>query len=157
MTALPRRQPAPRLKGFDYRSAHWYFVTVVTRHRGEILGTVVESRSELSALGHLVAAEWADRPRREPGLMLDQFVVMPDHLHAILALPGVGDSLMRVVGRFKAATSRRATKLAWRPGTLWQRSFFDRVIRDRRELDALRKYILENPVRWAGFRPPLRP
>jgi REP element-mobilizing transposase RayT len=140
------RQRAPRLPGFDYRSAHWYFITVVTRHRRETLGGIREGTICLTALGRLVTAEWRDRPRWEPGLTLDLFVVMPNHLHAILALPGSGNSLLRVVGRFNAATSARARRSLAIPSSIWQRSFFDRVIRNRAELDALRKYIVDNPA-----------
>ncbi len=119
---------------------------MITRVRGEVIGAAVEDRIELNPLGRLVATEWAARPQWEPGLVLDLFVVMADHLHAILALPGSGNSLADVVGRFKAATSRGAARLLGQPGTIWQRSFFDRIVRDQRELDAIRKYIVENPM-----------
>jgi REP element-mobilizing transposase RayT len=77
---------------------------------------------------------------------LDRFVVMPNHVHAIVWLDsraGQAPPLHRLVGGFKAAASRAAGR------PLWQRSFHDRVIRDDAELEALRRYVAENPLRWA--------
>jgi REP element-mobilizing transposase RayT len=84
-------------------------------------------------------------PDHFPAVGLDAFVVMPNHVHGIVWLPGAGHAppLPVVIGSFKSAVSR----LAGEP--LWQRSFYDRVIRSDSELRALRQYVTDNPVRWA--------
>jgi REP element-mobilizing transposase RayT len=125
-------------------------------------------------VGQLVERHLQALPGRYPGLHLDAHVLMPDHLHAILWLPDRQPrDLRQVVGLFKAGCTRDvrgrggihpALKTEIHPAdgrggihpALWQRSFYDRVIRDDRELHALRRYIAENPIRWihrngAGF------
>lgn len=79
-----------------------------------------------------------------PAVALDAFVVMPNHIHGILWLSRAGHAppLHRVVGSFKSAASRATGH------SLWQRSFYDRVVRNDEELRALREYVEENPLRW---------
>jgi len=149
MTYIRLRQAAPRLAGFDYHLGHWYFVTVVTRGRACILASVENGEVKLSEIGRIVTAQWLERPRWHLGVTLRDFIVMPNHLHAILTLPGNGISLLEVIGGFKAAATRRVTRSGHAQGSLWQRSFFDRIIRDQPELDALRKYIVDNPMPWS--------
>jgi putative transposase len=80
-----------------------------------------------------------------PAVGLDAFVVMPNHVHGIVWLPGAGHAppLPVVIGSFKSAVSRLEG------GPLWQRSFYDRVIRSDIELRALRQYVTDNLLRWA--------
>jgi putative transposase len=93
----------------------------------------------------MVEASWREIPSHYPAASTDAFVVMPNHVHGILWLERAGHALPlpRVVSSFKAAVSRQAGR------PLWQRSFHDRIIRDERELLALRQYVRDNPLRWA--------
>lgn len=122
-----------------------YFVTVCTLGKACLFGRVREGTVTLSRLGRLVQDEWRRIPMRWPHVELDDFVVMPNHLHGIVWLVRAGQAppLHRVVGAFKAGTSRLARR------RLWQRSFHDRIIRDEDELRAKRQYIADNPVKWA--------
>jgi putative transposase len=164
-TQLPNRQSI-RLRQFDYAQNAAYFVTICATQRlclfGEVLALAGEVR--LSAVGHVADALWQELPDHTPGLTLDAWVVMPNHLHGIIVLPGAppttspGSPLPRgpkpaslgaVIGGFKSAVSRQgaARNLSLvRP--LWQRNYYERVIRDDRELTATRKYIADNPSRW---------
>jgi REP element-mobilizing transposase RayT len=135
-----------RLEGFDYATAGAYFVTVCTRDRRCVLGHVADGRFVSSATGRLVREALEGIGAYYDGVELDSFVVMPNHVHFILLLDWTTlrvPAIPAVVGAFKARASRRVGV------SLWQRSYHDRVVRDERELTALREYIQQNPTRWA--------
>jgi REP element-mobilizing transposase RayT len=108
-----------------------------------------------NSAGRMVRATWAGLWRVYKGLENDQFVVMPDHLHAVVKLDGCRESLSDVVRGFKTYTTRRyiegVRREGWPPFSahLWQRGFFDHVVRNEKSLDRIRQYILENPARWS--------
>jgi len=140
----PERK-SPRLREFDYATAGAYFVTVCARARACMFGEAVQDDIRLSQTGQLVATCWLDLPIHFSGLGLDEFIVMPNHLHGIVWLSRAGHAppLPVVIGSFKSVASRMAGR------SLWQRSFYDRVIRGEAELRALRQYVADNPLRWA--------
>lgn len=145
---MPTRKPL-RLPKYDYSRAGAYFVTVCLASRRRLLGRVIEDTVELSALGDVVADELQAFSVRHPGTRLDTSVVMPDHVHCVILLPGGGASLGGVVGTFKSSSARRVNALRRTPGEpFWQRGFFDHVVRDEDDLHRVRTYIAENPVRW---------
>ena len=147
------RQPQ-RLPAYDYSSSGIYFVTLCIRDRLRLLGHVDAGEMHRSPAGDRIANLWEEIPERYPGVTLDTLMVMPDHLHALLALPGEGVSLSDIVHHLKARTTAQyalgVRQQGWPPfpGTLWQRGFYDRVIRDEEELNRVREYILQNPLRW---------
>jgi putative transposase len=110
-----------------------------------VFGESLDDDIRLNRTGQLVKRCWIDLPIHFPGLALDAFIIMPNHLHGIVWLSRAGHAppLPVVIGSFKSVASRTAGR------ALWQRSFYDRVIRDEDELRALRKYVVENPLRWA--------
>jgi REP element-mobilizing transposase RayT len=154
------RIPSARLPGWDYRWAGVYSVTICVLHRVCCLGTVDDGVVSLSALGEIIAEEWNQIPLVRPWISLDEFVVMPDHLHGILvfreapgdtaALPAsrlAPNSLGAIIGQFKS----RCTKRIWQAGHRdfdWQTRFFDQIIRNERALAYFRAYIRGNPLRW---------
>jgi putative transposase len=140
----PERK-SPRLRRYDYATAGAYFVTVCARARACVFGESLDDDIRLNRTGQLVKRCWIDLPIHFPGLALDAFIIMPNHLHGIVWLSRAGHAppLPVVIGSFKSVASRTAGR------ALWQRSFYDRVIRDEDELRALRKYVVENPLRWA--------
>jgi REP element-mobilizing transposase RayT len=122
---------------------------------------------QLSHTGRLIQQCWLDIPSHHPYEALDEYIVMPNHFHGIvwisvLALraavseanvtPAAGflkDSLSSVVASFKSAVTRTSNRRLGRPGkSLWQRSFYDHVIRDDAELQVIRQYIRDNPRKW---------
>jgi REP element-mobilizing transposase RayT len=160
---LPQRHSI-RLRGYDYAQNAAYFVTVCVAQRLCLFGDVTNGAMRCSTIGEVVESAWSDLPNHTPGLILDAWAMMPNHLHGIVILPGeplsealsqtmpggpgIG-SLGAVVGGFKSAVSREvaARKLSLvKP--LWQRNYYDRIIRNDRDLDATREYIASNPVRW---------
>jgi putative transposase len=144
-----------RLVDYDYSSSGFYFVTLCIRDRLALLGRVVSDQRRLSPAGEQVSQIWEEIPLRYPGVDLDNLIVMPDHLHAILSLPGQTLSLSEIVHHFKARSTARyalgVNQEQWPPfpGTLWQRGFYDRVIRREDELARTREYMLQNPLRWS--------
>ncbi len=82
------RRRSIRLTDYDYSQAGNYFVTILVRERQELLAKVVSSGIELSKTGEMVLAEWEALPTRFPGITIDTFMVMPDHIHGIITLLG---------------------------------------------------------------------
>jgi putative transposase len=145
------------LKGFDYGQNGMYFVTICAWNRETLFGQIVDGDMDLSTSGEIVQAVWADLPNHHIGLELDAFVIMPNHVHAILALVGAGlrpalpnaPTIPKIIGAFKTFSARRVNQARDVVGVpVWQRNYFERVIRSDRKLDDTRAYILENPLRW---------
>ncbi len=158
----PRRRSI-RLPGYDYAQPGAYFVTICTRNRSCVLGTIREGEMALSKAGAFVTTCWAAIPNHFPDVTLDEFVVMPNHLHGILVIAGRGTpwrapteafgrpapgSLPTVIRAFKSSVTRNLIRYEGRKGSLWQRGYYERVIRDEEELSRLRQYIAENPMKW---------
>jgi REP element-mobilizing transposase RayT len=155
---LPKRK-SPRWRIHDYRLDGWYFVTLCVQDRMPLFGRIDSTGAVLSDAGLAIRDTLLELQRYEVGLNVDTLIVMPDHLHAILALarPGGADpsrDLGAIVGRYKSLSTRRymlgVQDRGWPRfcGRLWQRSFYDRVIRDERECEEFREYIRTNPQRW---------
>ncbi len=143
-----------RLPSYDYSRAGAYFVTVCLAPRRPLLGRIAGATVEHSALGSIVSDQLAAIPTRHPGVRLDLSIVMPDHVHGIILLPGDGTAaLPAVIGTFKSSSARRANVSRGTPGApFWQRGYFDHVVRDDVDLDRVRSYIVENPMRWTVSR-----
>jgi len=151
-----RHRRSIRLPGYNYASAGAYFVTIVTKQR-ECLFTD-------DAMQTIVDESWRWVGEQYDHVELDYYVVMPNHLHAILSIsePRRGGSrtaptepqgalkpLGRLIGAFKTVSTQRVNALRNTPGApVWQRDFFDRIIRNEAELNRIRQYILDNPANW---------
>ena len=141
-----------RLRDYDYASDGAYFVTLCTVDRGCYF-------AEYPRLHEILVNEWNYLPSRFTGMDLDEYVVMPNHLHGIIVMrrdtPGENPeiSLGTVVGAFK---SRCVT--AWlkviaaeninAAGKFWQRNYHEHIIRNEDELNRIRQYIVDNPIKW---------
>jgi REP element-mobilizing transposase RayT len=163
---LPSRRSI-RLKGYDYAEAGLYFVTICTHDKRCTLGRVIGDRGELSPLGRLVRGHWYDLPNHHAGLELDAFVVMPNHFHGIIVMHerlrdaraqqaaplqptkrAQPDSLTSVIRSFKSAVSRRAARELKIGHPVWQRNYYEHIIRNGDDLDDTRNYIAANPIKW---------
>ena len=146
-----------RLPGYDYSAPRLYFVTTCIEGRLNLLGQVRDSRMNPSTGGEIATRALAELPLRYSTVRVDRFAIMPNHVHAVFeVLPqdGMCTTLARIVQSFKATTGKRyrecVTNGLCSPyrGTLWQRNYFEHVIRDSGELEMIRDYIVRNPVRW---------
>ena len=174
----PRRK-STRLQGYDYSLSGAYFVTICTQGKRCLLSSVVGNCVELSPAGEIVRSVWRSLPERFPRVVLDEYVAMPNHFHAILALvgeglapPGVSTgkvanakprlvppvvfagvksySLADVIGAFKSISTMKVNRLLHRKGLpLWQRSYYEHIIRKGEDLRKIQQYIMENPLNWA--------
>ncbi len=152
--ATKRRRKTIRLQGFDYSQPGAYFVTIVTQRRLCMFGEVIDGEMCLSRIGEIVAGVWTGLADHYPHVHLDAWVIMPNHLHGILVLDDVDRGSVRhglseVVRGFKSFSAKEVNRVRGVVGqALWQRSFFEHVIRDEAGLERIRRYIEENPVRW---------
>ena len=156
MSDYPKRKSI-RLKTYDYSQPGYYFITLCTQNRTPLLGEIVEGMVCLSPLGKVVEEQTELLPGRYDRLLLDKYVIMPNHIHMILriaerinplptgAASGEKHSdIPNVVGKWKAGITRR---LGGR--RLWQDTYFDRVIRGEEEYLRIWNYIDTNPAKWA--------
>ncbi len=173
-----------RLPGYDYAGAGAYYVTICAFQMLCLFGEIVDGEVVLSTLGCVVDEEWRRTAQVRPGVRLDAYVIMPNHLHGIViiardeelgdALPGgappgeatQGDaphrpygprleagSLGTIVGQFKAQAARRINRVRGAPGEkVWQRNYYEHIIRDADDLTRIRRYICDNPSHWPDDR-----
>ncbi|HZU11349.1 MAG TPA: transposase [Chloroflexota bacterium] len=161
-SSYPSRR-STRLRGYDYSQPGAYFVTLCIEQRLPLLGSIVEGEAHLSPAGAMVADVWGGLGDHYPGVSVDAYIVMPNHLHGILVLfdpvasrqPNQhGLSLSTVIQRFKTYTAHLygpgVRTVGWPPypGRLWQHRFHEHVIRNERDLEAIRTYIANNPLQW---------
>jgi REP element-mobilizing transposase RayT len=120
-----------------------YFVTVCTEGRRCFFGCVNGRRVELSRLGRIASECLLDVRQHHAGAIVDTNVVMPNHVHAVVVLTEAAEATLgTAIGTYKAAVSRRS-----RIRGLWQRGYYDHVIRDESELARIREYVETNPIR----------
>lgn len=151
-----RQRRSTRLHGYDYEQAGAYFVTLCAQDRECLFGEVVDGAMRLGGAGEMIHSAWEALPAHYPSVDLDAFVVMPNHLHGIVVLDGTsGLALGDLIQRFKTLTTHRYIEKvregAW-PAfrrRVWQRNYYDHVIRDGPSLQRIREYVHDNPARWA--------
>jgi putative transposase len=163
-----RGRQSIRLKGYDYSQPGYYCVTICVSHRDLLFGEIARGKITLNDTGSMITEVWSQIPIYYPGNDIDAFVVMPNHIHGIIIVREKGTSrgqssggiaptglpLPEIVQRFKSLTTKRYAEgmklTGWQPfiKQLWQRNYYERVIRDDLELNALREYILYNPENW---------
>jgi putative transposase len=146
-----------RLRGYDYSQPGAYFVTLNIQDRLPLLGSIHMGAIQLSPAGIMVEEQWQALTERFAHVALDTWVIMPDHMHGIILLvanatqprPALGS----VIGAFKSLTTHAYIQgveaQGWPafPGRLWQRNYYERIIRDEEALQAIRAYIEQNPQR----------
>jgi putative transposase len=143
---LPQRKRL-RLEGFDYSTNRYYFITIcVITGR---LGYIVDDNVKLNRSGALVHHSWVSLSLKYPCVELDEFIIMPDHFHAIIILSNDSGikpkSLSDIVQAFKLSCIRKIhlEDKSFR----WERSFNDRIIRNEKELHNIRYYIKYNAIK----------
>ena len=160
------RRRSVRLKDYDYSQEGAYFVTICTYRKVCILGEIVNAEMRLNKYGNTVSKCWLEIPRHFPNVEIDAFVIMPNHVHGIVNI--VDDcrgtacraptekfgrpttrSLPTIIRSYKSAVTKRINVLCGTQDTcLWQRNYYEHVIRNEHDLNEIRQYILDNPVKW---------
>ncbi|MCL4254481.1 MAG: hypothetical protein KJ043_11985 [Anaerolineae bacterium] len=143
-----RNRKSPRLKGHDYTQENAYFVTICTHQQKRLFGYIQDGVCNLSPLGKIAQSDWANIPSHYDHIMLDEFIIMPNHMHGIITLTQSGKtSLGSIIGVYKSGVTRQARQLGY-DIIIWHGRYHDRIIRNEAELFRIRAYILENPSRW---------
>jgi putative transposase len=154
------RIPSARLACWDYRWAGVYGVTICTHPRVRWFGEIVDGQAILSAEGRVVAEEWRKIPRVCTHAILDEWIVMPDHMHGIVVFQAgvskkpeessrlLAQSLGSVIGQFKSKATKRIRMDLNRSEFAWEPRFHDTILREPADLERMRAYIRENPARW---------
>jgi putative transposase len=151
-----------RLHGYNYASPGAYFVTLCAHGRACVFGEVVNGAVLPNGPAEMVRVGWLAIADHFPNAQPDMFVIMPNHVHGIIYLTvplqtverfgrPVAGSIPTIIRSFKSATARHINNTRGTPGaSVWQRGYYERVIRDCAELDRIRQYIAGNPSRWAS-------
>jgi len=174
-----------RLKGYDYSQAGLYFITICVQNREYLFGKIVNAKMELNDAGRMVATEWFKLTSRYDNIKLHEFIVMPNHFHAILEIVGatlvvaqnntvaqnnadMGNgqpqevaptnkkTIGNMVGAFQSIATvqyiRGVKNSGWEPfnGKLWQRNYYEHIIRNEKSHQNISEYIINNPAKWAN-------
>ena len=141
-----------RLQGYDYTNTGIYFVTICCHQRQHLFGEIDNGEMKINAIGQIVSTLWQKIPQHFPNVELDGFVLMPDHLHGIIIISESKEkaSLANIIQNFKSISSRKINRINKNYGiSIWQRNYYDHIIRNERSLQHMRHYIKNNPLTWA--------
>lgn len=174
MVRGPKRRRSLRLQGYDYSQPGAYFVTICTRNRLSIFGRVDQGKMQLNKNGIIATRKWEQLDERFPEIEIDEFIVMPDHMHGIVIISDVGAihelpqhelprqreknspiarrrmTLPMVIGFYKMNTAKAINIANDTRGThVWQRNYYEHIIRNEDSLNRIRRYIQKNPIKWS--------
>lgn len=166
--SLPDRRSV-RLANVDYSQIGHYFLTVCAAEKRMLFGSMTDKTVSLNSIGKIAQSVWTQIPQHFQGVELGEFVIMPNHMHGIVSitrrarhavpLPGkdrletfsspISGSIATMVRSFKAEVTRRVrVERRDKAFSVWQRGFYEHVIRDADEYANARRYIVENPKRF---------
>jgi putative transposase len=162
-----------RLQGYDYSLEGAYYVTVCTRNRRCLFGNIIGKEMKLNDAGEMIRSVWLDLPGRFPSISLDEFIIMPNHIHAVFVILPTGiqkeeslghlcgppngilpGTVGRIIQAFKSITTDEyingVKRQGWVPfkRKLWQRNYWDHIIRDEEDYIRVCEYIHANPPCW---------
>lgn len=155
-----------RAPGYDYGLPGWYFLTICTYNHASFLGEIVEGEMQVNALGRIIEDEWQRTPKIRSDITLDAYIIMPNHIHGIVVITvdegrrysenyvpqyvSPSRSVGAIVRGLEAASSRRINALEHAEGRqVWQRNYYDHIIRNEADLERIRSYIETNPGNWS--------
>lgn len=163
-----------RLQNYDYQQAGLYFITICSCQKEPLFGDIVNGEIKLNPFGKIVEQEWFNTPLLRSNTELDACIIMPNHFHGILnikdscrgastcALTDAGsrahigaplrresNSLGSIIAGFKSAVTKKINELRQTPRMpIWQRNYYEHIIRDEESLQKMREYIFNNPAQW---------
>ncbi|QOR61064.1 REP-associated tyrosine transposase [Sulfurovum sp. ST-21] len=144
-----------RLPYYNYASEGIYFITICTRHREPFFGNITDQRLILNDAGKILKETWLDIPNRFPFVSIHDFIIMPNHFHAIIETDHTTSiRLGDIVGAFKSITTNQYINgirhKNWKPfeKRLWQRNYYEHIIRSEKSYQTLSQYIQNNPLSW---------
>ncbi len=154
-----------RLMYYDYASAGYYFVTIVSNKRKCIFGEIENGNLKLNPAGLIVENSWEKIPLHYPNVNVDTFIVIPNHFHGIIIINDVGarhasplhkhltsktNTLGHIIGSFKSAVTKQIHDLGINnQEKIWQRNYYEHIIHDERDYNEIYEYIQFNPINWS--------
>lgn len=174
---LKHRRRSIRFKDYDYCGAGSYFTTICTRHRQPLFGAIVEGEMVLNEIGIIVSQFWLEIPVHFVNVEMDKFVIMPNHVHGIIIIYPNDDknmvgaryasplhsnktyktkihgpkpnSIGAIMASFKSIATKQINILCnTTDQSIWQRNYYEHIIRNEKKLNRIRRYIINNPPRW---------
>ena len=154
-----------RLQGYDYSQPGIYFITICTKNHECLFGEILNGEMRLNEFGKIAHQCWLEMPHHFPHIQLDEFVVMPDHIHGIIVLNNIVGakkfSPLQNITPFRSPSKTigsiiRGFKIGVTKGfrqntdiyVVWQRNYYEHIIRNEVELNRIRQYIIDNPKKW---------
>ena len=146
-----------RLKDYDYAQAGAYFATICVWQRECLFGDIRDGEMNINECGDIVRFTWNDLVNHNSNLLLGNFVIMPNHFHGIIVIDqekSVGSAkvhgLQEIVRQFKTFSAKRINAFRNAPGVpVWQRNYYEHVIRNDEDCNRIVSYISINPQKWA--------
>ncbi|HNQ66838.1 MAG TPA: transposase [Bacteroidales bacterium] len=142
-----------RLQGYDYKSDGLYYITILEKNGEHIFGKVIEGEMKLNEYGLIVQDCWYDLPNHYENLILDEFCIMPNHVHMIMIVKNIDGfkkhGISEFVRAFKTFSSRKINEARNTPGKKnWKVDFWDEIIRTVERYYEIKEYIRNNPKNW---------
>ena len=166
-----------RLKEFDYSQPGWYYITICTHNKKCLFGGIADSKMVLNKFGKIVNEEWQKTKEIRRNIDLDYYVIMPNHIHGIIIienkiivhtalransnsplqcdeniknkLNSPSQTIGAIVRGFKGSVTKRINELRNTPGSpVWQRNYYEHILRNEMDLYCTRNYIQNNTLKW---------
>ena len=164
MPQLPNRQSI-RLPNYDYAAPGEYFITICTEEEACLFGYVENGKMHCNRFGHIIERVWAETPLVRPELVLGPFIIMPNHIHFIVEIKSSNPvesvlanspinlsrkprSIASFIAGFKRVCTVEVNKLAGHKSDVWQRNYYEHIIRNSEDYARIAEYIQTNPSRW---------
>lgn len=170
-----------RLKGYDYSQPGWYYITLCTHNREHLFGSIKDAKIVLNGVGQIIQNEWLKTGTIRENISIGEFVIMPNHLHGIIQIMAEGayrntpqpntpqpntpqrdtsqqfkspsQTIGAIIRGFKSTTTKKINQMQNTPGAkLWQRNYYEHIVRDEKDLKRIQQYIIENPLKWQDDR-----
>lgn len=152
-----------RLKGYDYSQEGAYFITICTHDRECLFGEIVNGEMRLNPFGEIVRDEWLKTPTIRPNIELAEWVIMPNHIHGIVIITvrrgelqfaptgkfqSPSQTIGAIVRGFKGAATKRINNIRMNSVPVWQRNYWEHIIRNEESYHRIAEYIVNNPLNW---------
>jgi REP element-mobilizing transposase RayT len=164
-----------RLKDYDYSQEGIYFITICTLNHEQLFGDIIDEKMFLNEFGKIVNGFWLKIPENFPNVQLDEYIIMPNHIHGIITVGAIHELplqndlpqcnelpqqqnvrihrrkmlLPKIIGKFKMQSAKQINKIRNTLGiAVWQRNYYKHIIRHENELNRIREYIVNNPLKW---------
>jgi REP element-mobilizing transposase RayT len=152
-----------RLNEYNYANPNWYYVTICTKDKKCVFGKVRNGKLVLNKFGILAKDEWIRTKEIRQNIDLDYYIIMPNHIHGIIIIESRGvmhyattnefkspsQTLGSIIRGFKSTVTKRINRMRSTHGNpIWQRNYYDHIIRNEQDLFRIRKYIQLNPLKW---------